>query len=114
MPLPIKGGPCISNSSKHINLSGGDTVKITFSKANDGTEMNKNYSSDEMTRDLEINSYKEAILKEPTKNRGQVPMDEWSILSDHVKYVMHGKSETFQKLSINSMNFRQNRDLYRV
>ena len=40
-------------------------------------------------------------------------MEAWSILSDHVKYVTHGKSETFQKLSINSMNYRQNRDLYR-
>ena len=112
MPLVIKGGPCISNGSKHINPSGEDTVKITFSKADNGIEMNKNYSSDEMTRDLEIISYKEAILKEPTKNKDQVPMEEWSILSDHVKYVMHGKSETFQKLGINSMNYRWNRDLY--
>ena len=40
-------------------------------------------------------------------------MEEWSILSDHVKYVMHSKSEVFQKLSINSMNYRQNRDLYK-
>ena len=113
MPIPIKGGQCITNSSKHINPSGEDTVKITFSKADDGTEMKKNYSSDEMTKDLEINSYKEAFLKESTKNRDQVPMEEWSILSDYVKYVMHGKSETFQKLSINSMNNRQNRDLHK-
>ena len=75
--------------------------------------MNKKYSSNETTKDLEVNSYKEAILKEPNKNRDQVPMKEWSILSDHVKYVMHGKSEVFQKLSINSMNYRQNRDLYK-
>ena len=52
-------------------------------------------------------------MKEPTKTIDQVPMEEWSILSDHVKYVTHGKSETFQKLSINSMNYRQNKDLYR-
>ena len=62
---------------------------------------------------MEVNSYKEAILKEPTKNKDQVPMEEWSILSNHVKYVTHCKSETFKKLSINSMNYRQNRDLYR-
>ena len=113
MPLAIKGDPCISNSSKHINPSSEDTVKITFSKANDGIEMNKKYCSNEMTKDLEINSYKKVILKEPNKNKYQVPMEEWSILSDHVKYVTHGKSETFQKLSINSMNYRQNKDLYR-
>ena len=40
-------------------------------------------------------------------------MEEWSILSDHVKYVTNGKSETFQKPSINSMNYRQKRHLYR-
>ena len=51
------------------------------------------------------------MLKEPKKNKDQAPMEEWSILSDHVKYVMHGKSEVC-KLSINSMNYWQNRDLY--
>ena len=40
-------------------------------------------------------------------------MEEWSILSDHVRYVMHSKSKVFQKLSINSMNYRQNKDLYK-
>ena len=76
MPLAIKGGPCSSNSSKHINASNEDIVKITFSKANNGNEMNKKYSSTETTKDLEVNSYKEAILKEPNKNKDQVPMEE--------------------------------------
>ena len=40
-------------------------------------------------------------------------MEEWSILSDHVKYVTHDESEAFQKLSIDLMNYRQNRDLYK-
>ena len=75
--------------------------------------MNKNYSPDEMTKDLIINPYKRVILKEPTKTKDQVPMEDWSILSDHVKYATHSKSETFQKLSIKSMNYRQSRDLYR-
>ena len=93
MPLAIKGGPCSSNSSKNISPSKEDIVKITFSKTDDGIEMNKKYSSNETTKDLEVNSYKEAILKEPNKNKDQVPMEEWSILSDHAKYVMHSKSE---------------------
>ena len=62
---------------------------------------------------MEVNSYKEAILKEPNNHNDQVPMEEWSILCDHVKYVTHSKSETFQKFSINFINYRQNRDLYR-
>ena len=61
--------------------------------------------------DLMINPYRRVILKETIKNKDQVPMEDWSTLSDHVKYVTHGKSDTFQKLSINSMDYRQNRDL---
>ena len=53
------------------------------------------------------------MLKESHRKRDLVPMEEWSILSDHVKYVMHGESEACQKLSIDSLNYRQNRDLYR-
>ena len=53
------------------------------------------------------------MLREPGKKRDLAPMEEWSILSDHVRYVMHGKSEAFQKLSIGSINYRQNRDLYK-
>ena len=106
MPLAIQGGPCIINNSKHISSSGENTVKITSNRTNDGIEMNRYYSPDEVTKYLAINPYKEAILKESTKTRDQVAMKEWSILSDHFKYVTHGKSETFQKLSINSMNYR--------
>ena len=53
------------------------------------------------------------MLKEPDKKRGLEPMKEWAILSDHIRYVMHGKLEAFQKLSIDSMNYRQDRDLYK-
>ena len=40
-------------------------------------------------------------------------MKEWSILSDHVKYVMSDGSETFHKLNIDQMNYRHERDLYK-
>ena len=53
------------------------------------------------------------MLNEPNKNKEQTSMEEWSILSDHIKYVTHDKSEAFQKLSINSMNYRQHVDLYK-
>ena len=48
---------------------------------------------------MEINSYKEVMLSEPDKSKDQTPMEEWSILSDHVKYVMHGKSEALKSLA---------------
>ena len=40
-------------------------------------------------------------------------MKEWSILSDHVKYVMSDGSEIFHKLNIDQMNYRHERDLYK-
>ena len=104
MPLSVKGGPCISHNSKHVNPSGESRIKITQKKGNDGIEidrkysseatngieknkicspetnngieMNKNYSRDEITIDLVINPYKRVILKEPIKNKDQVPMED--------------------------------------
>ena len=86
MPLTIKGGTCSSSSSKCVNnnSSNEDTVKITFRRANAGNEINNHTAPKEVMKDLEVNSYKEVMLKEPNKNKGQVPMEEWSILSDHV------------------------------
>ena len=40
-------------------------------------------------------------------------MKEWSILSDHVNYVTSDRSKTFNNLSIDQMNYRQEIDLYR-
>ena len=40
-------------------------------------------------------------------------MEEWSILSNHVKYIMHDESEAFHKLNINSLNYQQNKDPYK-
>ena len=47
------------------------------------------------------------------KKKSPAQMKEWSILSDHVKYVTSEGSETFNNLSIYQMNYRQDRDLYR-
>ena len=40
-------------------------------------------------------------------------MKEWSILSDHVKYVTFDGSETFNNLNIDQLNYRQDIVLYR-
>ena len=39
-------------------------------------------------------------------------MKEWSILSDHVKYVTSDGSEIFHKLNIDQINYGHERDLY--
>ena len=61
----------------------------------------------------ETNPYKNAILDDVNKKKDSAQIEEWSILSDHVKYVTHGESEAFHKLNIDLMNYRQNKDLYK-
>ena len=48
-------------------------------------------------------------------NKGKSPaqMKEWFILSDHVKYITSDKHKTFNKLSIDELNYRQDISLYR-
>ena len=137
MPLTVKGGPCsntkcVSNNPTESKISSTedlksptkDKVKITSNRANASSEINNHTTEKGIIRDLEVksqkeikenlevNSCKDVMLNEPNKNKDQTPMEEWSILSDYVKYVMHDKSVVIQKLSINSMNYRQNKDLY--
>ena len=62
------------------------------------------------------NTYQKAILSNIDKREKKVPtqIEEWSIFSDHVKYVRHDDgSGTFHKLSINTLNYHQNKDLYK-
>ena len=40
-------------------------------------------------------------------------MKEWSILSNHVKYITSDGSKTFNNLSIDQLNYRQDANLYR-
>ena len=40
-------------------------------------------------------------------------MKEWSILSDHVKYVTSDGLETFHNLNIDQMNYRKEINLYK-
>ena len=118
MPFTIKDGPYISsnyanNKSKEFpkfkpaKFSTEDKAKSISDKVNSHT------TQKEIIKDLKVNSYKDVMLKETNRKKDLVPMEEWSILSDHVKYVMHGKSEAFQKPSIDSMNYIQNKDFYK-
>ena len=59
------------------------------------------------------NTYQKAILAEVSKKRDPAQIEEWSILSHHVKYITHDESEAFHKLNIDSLNYRQNKDLYK-
>ena len=47
------------------------------------------------------------------KEKSPAQMKEWSILSDHVKYITSDKHKTFNNLSIDQLNYRQDISLYR-
>ena len=52
-------------------------------------------------------------VKQSDQKKSPAQMKEWSILSDHVKYVTSDGFKTFNNLSIDQMNYRQDIDLYR-
>ena len=66
------------------------------------------------------NAYQKALTtgtenktENDNKKKSPAQMKEWSILSDHVKYVTSDGSETFHNLNIDQMNYIQEIDLYR-
>ena len=52
-------------------------------------------------------------VKQSDQKKSPSQMKEWSILSDHVKYITSDRSEIFNDLSIDQLNYRQDIDLYR-
>ena len=60
------------------------------------------------------NAYQKAILNKINKEeKVSTQMEDWSIMSDHVKYVKHDDGlETFHKLNVNILNYHQYKDLY--
>ena len=52
------------------------------------------------------NTYQKAILTNVNKTeKHPTQIEEWSILSDHVKYVKHDGSETFHNLNVHTLNY---------
>ena len=66
--------------------------------------------------ELADNAYQKALLKETENNnkkKSPTQLKEWSILNDHVKYVMSDGSKIFHDLNIDQMIYRQEIDLYK-
>ena len=68
--------------------------------------------SDNIYQKALITGHKDRIEQHDQK-KSPAQMKEWSILSDHVRYVTSDRSETFNNLSIDKLNYRQDIDLYR-
>ena len=50
------------------------------------------------------NTYQKGILSDIDKKKSTKQMEEWSILSDHVKYVQHDESDTLHNLNFDPLN----------
>ena len=55
----------------------------------------------------------ETDMRLNNKAKSSAQIKEWSILSDDVKYITSDKSKTFNNLSIDQLNYRQDISLYR-
>ena len=100
-----------------------DQVRYVHKKVNAGKEINTKTLMQEMEQEKSIkteidgscdNTYQQVILNEVNKKeKVSTQMEDWSILSDHVKYVKHDDGlETFHKLNGNMLNYCQYKDLY--
>ena len=119
MPSNCKRGGTYKNIRNDEYLTE-DQVKFVYKRVNAGKDLNTETMKQEIEQEklekTEIeNAYQKAILSGVSKKEKiSTQMEDWSILSDHVKYVRHDDgSGTFHKLNINTLNYHHNKDLYK-
>ena len=59
------------------------------------------------------NTYQKGIVADIDQKKIPKPMESWSILSDHVKYVQHDGSNTLHRLHFDPLNYHVNEDIYK-
>ena len=118
MPHKSKRGGTFRNITNNKYLTE-DQARVVYKKVNVGKTIDTKAIKQEMEQEkLEgtviENMYQKAILTDINKTgKDPVQIEEWSILSDHVKYVKHDGSGTFHNLNIDALNYCQNKDLYK-
>ena len=115
-----KGGTFKTTKHKHEHDKSltESHAEFVYKRVNAGKAINTKTIQEEMTQkglvETELdNTYQKAILAEVNKKRDPTQIEEWSILSAHVKYITHDESEAFHKLNIDSLNYWQNKNLYK-
>ena len=74
----------------------------------------KRGASIKVTKPMEAeNTYQKGILADIDQKKIPKPMESWSILSDHVKYVQHDGSDILHNLTFDSLNYHVNEDNYK-
>ena len=65
----------------------------------------------EITEDED--TYQKGIIADINQKKDTKPMESWSILSDHVKYVQHDESDNLHNVKFDSLNYHVNEDIYK-
>ena len=115
-----RGGTSQVKHDKILTAKQADFVNKELSTSN-GIMSIKKILTPNKSEEAELdNAYQKALItgienkvEHNNKKKSPVQMKEWSILSDHVKYITSDGSETFHNLNIDQMNYRQEIDLYR-
>ena len=110
-----RGGTFHVNHDKVLTTKQADFVNKELNAGKGIISVKKIVLQDKSVGTESDNAYQKALLTETEndKKRSPVQMKEWSILSDHVKYVTSDRSGNFHNLNIDQMNYRQERDLYK-
>ena len=115
-----KGGPFWI---KHDHVLTAKQIELVYKELNTGNNIIsiKKIMTPSIPEETELdNAYQKTLttgyktdIRPNDKGKSPAQMKEWSILSDHVKYITSDKSKTFNNLSIGQLNYRQDISLYR-
>ena len=83
------------NHDKVLTTTQADFVNKELNAGNDRISIKKIVMQDKSVNTELDNTNQKAILNENDKKKNHAQMKEWSILSDHVKYVTSDGSEPF-------------------
>ena len=105
---------------KILTAKQAEFVNKELSTSNNTISIKKIVTANKSEENELDNAYQKALITgienkvaHSDKKKSLVQMKEWSILSDHVKYVTSDGSETFNNSNIDQMNYRQEIYLYR-
>ena len=115
-----RGGTSHIKHDKILTTKQADFVNKELSTSH-GIMSIKKIATQSKSVDTELeNAYQKALItgtenksENNDKKKSPAQMKEWSILSDHVKYIMSDESETFHNLNIDQMNYGQEIGLYK-
>ena len=103
----------VINHDKVLTTTQADFVNKELNAGKGTISVKKIAMQDKSVNTKLDNTYQKAILTENDQKNSPIQMKEWSKLSDHVKYVTSDGSETFDKLNVDQMNYRNERNLYK-